>query len=258
VEQLADWICGRTPPPRHSEGLNDPMSIAAVLHFALTAQENSPDPLAVATLKVLRSLLDDRAEAALWAATDLLNFGPAFREAEARMEAPYPASTLQALAERVMETQAALAVPSTAGTIVTSIDGRELYIEPKSFGTLWLVASFLPRALVAAGLTERVLPTLVWLPRFLPASPDHLAEQLEGSIAASTRLGLDDLDRLEKRLKTLPAQLKVTKRSKAPTLYRLTLAYPELRIPAIARLLGISHQGATKLKRRLEHSLKPI
>src|SRR3546814_5147456 len=29
VAELQNWICGRTPPPRHSEGLNDPLSVAA-------------------------------------------------------------------------------------------------------------------------------------------------------------------------------------------------------------------------------------
>ncbi|MFX7571103.1 hypothetical protein ABTJ55_20190, partial [Acinetobacter baumannii] len=51
---LLDWICGRTPPPRHNEGLNDPLSIAALMHFLLLAEDSS-DPVALASLNVLRT-----------------------------------------------------------------------------------------------------------------------------------------------------------------------------------------------------------
>ena len=32
----ADWIAGRSPPPRASEGLNDPISVAAIFLIALS------------------------------------------------------------------------------------------------------------------------------------------------------------------------------------------------------------------------------
>ena len=67
--------------------------------------------------------------------------------------------------------------------------------------------------------------------------------------------GLAELNRLETRLKKLPAELPVTRRSKAPLLMRLELAYPGLSKVAITRLLGISHQGATKLVSQLASSL---
>jgi hypothetical protein len=35
ISDLQDWITGRTPPPRASEGLNDPISVAAVFHLAI-------------------------------------------------------------------------------------------------------------------------------------------------------------------------------------------------------------------------------
>ena len=34
VDDILNWICGRTPPPRHSEGLNNPLSIAALFHLS--------------------------------------------------------------------------------------------------------------------------------------------------------------------------------------------------------------------------------
>ncbi len=43
TSDLLAWITGRSLPPRHSEGLNDPMSVAALAHFVLLAQEAEGD-----------------------------------------------------------------------------------------------------------------------------------------------------------------------------------------------------------------------
>lgn len=242
-----NWICGRAPPPRHSEGLNDPMSVAAVVHFALLAQQMPTDEFAMASFRILRTLLDDRAEAELWAPGDLVRFSGVSRAAQSAIMAPYPAPTLHAIAERLLEVHAALEVAPASGRTVTTIDGRQMVIEPQSFGTIWLVACQLPRALVAAGFTTHTLPSMVQLPRFLPSSVDELAIALEASIGLASRQGLAELDRLERRLQSLPSELSVTKRSRLPELLRLELAYPGLRVPAVSRLLGVSPQAAAKL-----------
>ena len=39
VRDLQAWIAGRSPPPRASEGLNDPYSVAAIFHLALSRDE---------------------------------------------------------------------------------------------------------------------------------------------------------------------------------------------------------------------------
>ncbi|OZA58021.1 MAG: hypothetical protein B7X78_09120, partial [Sphingomonadales bacterium 39-62-4] len=71
--------------------------------------------------------------------------------------------------------------------------------------------------------------------------------ELEAALGRTAALGLTELDRLERIVATLPSDLGVTRRSKLPTLMRLEASYPGLRVPAIARLLGISPQGAAKL-----------
>lgn len=251
VSDLQDWICGRTPPPRHSEGLNDPFSIAALFHFALSATESLTDPIARATLNISRTLLDDRKEAGVWAPEDLVRFGPAWRTAQALLEAPYPAPALQAVAERLIVTRAHLEAPATEGQLLTTADGRQLRIEPRRFDMGWILACHLPVALQASGLALRRLPAFVNLPRFLPDRCEALADHLAGMIGHQAVQGLAELDRLERKLARLPEQLGVTRRSKAPLLVRLELAYPGLNRTAIARLLGISHQGATKLVEKL-------
>lgn len=243
---LLDWICGRTPPPRHSEGLNDPLSIAALMHFLLLA-EDSNDPVARASLNVLRTLLDDRAQAEMWGRDDLVRFGQTFREARKKLCAPYPSPTLLSVAERLLAVHKELEVGPTEGRSVTTIDGRVLHVDPRSFGTVWLLACMLPKALAAAGFTVQHIPSFVWLPKFLSGGQVELATQLEAALGRIASSGLTELDRLERMVATLPLDLGVTRRSKLPTLMRLEAAYPGLRVPAIARLLDISPQGAAKL-----------
>jgi hypothetical protein len=115
-----------------------------------------------------------------------------------------------------------------------------------------VVAAHIPAALEAAGLTMRPLPSFVDLPRFPAADVETLTGQLIAMIERQAKAGLADLDRIEARLRKLPEDLQVTKRSKAPLLMRLGLAYPGLSKTAVARLLGISHQGATKLVAQVE------
>ncbi|WP_037453757.1 hypothetical protein [Sphingobium chlorophenolicum] len=246
VADLQNWICGRTPPPRHSEGLNDPLSVAALFHFALSAADGH-DAIARATLNVSRTLLDDRKEADLWAPEDLVRFGPAWRTARMLVEAPYPVASFQAVAQRLIDARASLEEPAAEGPLVTTADGRQWRVEPKRFDKGWILACHLPGALAAAGLSLRQLPMLVDLPRFLPEDAGLLAERIAAMVARQARMGLAELDRLEARLARLPAVAGVTRRSKAPLLMRLQLAYPGLGKTAVARLLGISHQGATKL-----------
>jgi hypothetical protein len=247
VQNLQDWICGRTSPPRHSEGLDDPLSVAALFHFALSATEASRDPVARATLNLSRLLLDDRSEAGLWAPDDVLRFGPLWRSVQDRLTAPYPALGLHAVAERLIVTRREIEVPATAAPLVTSADGRRFSFAGRSVDIGWLLACHLPQALVAAGLTWRALPQLVQLPRLWPEDAAGLAAAIEDMVARQAMEGLRLLDRLEGAARQLPRSLSVTRRSKLPLLLRLQLVYPGLSRTAIARLLDVSHQGATKL-----------
>jgi hypothetical protein len=251
VSALQDWICGRSAPPRHSEGLNDPLSVAALVHFALSANVADGDPVARATLNVLRTLLDDRAQAEIWAPADLVRFGPAWRAVQAVMEAPSPAPSLRVVADRILAARSALEAPVAEGQLLTTADGRQLRIDPRRPDMGWIVACHLPAALEACGVTLRRLPCMVDLPRFPAEDVEELAGQLAAMLGRQAREGLAELDRIEARLARLPVELGVTRRSKAPLLMRLELAYPGLSKTAIARLLGVSHQGATKLEAQM-------
>lgn len=247
TSDLLAWITGRSPPPRHSEGLNDPMSVAALAHFVLLAQEADGDAVAKATLNALRLLLDDREEAQIWGRDDLVLFGSAFRKAKARLVEPYAAPTLVAVAERLLEVHAELEIAPVGGRSLATLDGRQLTVDPRTFGTIWLLACHLPTALLTAGVTSQIIPSFVCLPKFLAGTARDLAGDLEQRLGGAAMAGLKDLDAAERLDANLPVELGVTRRSKLPALMRLEAAYPGIRIPAIARLLNISPQGAAKL-----------
>ena len=227
VRDLQDWIAGRTPPPRASEGLND--------------------PIAQATLNGLRSVLDDRAEATAYAGDDLAHFGPLWRRVRIAADEPFPSASLLGVAERVFSLAALSESVATASVDVVSLDGRALQLPSRQRDRNWLIGVAMPRLLYRAGFTSRVIPSLILLPKFLPPSPALLAQTLAEGLGRVAKAALRDLDVIERAATRLLAVRGVTRRSKAPILARLQLAYPGLQPAAVARLLKVTPQGARKL-----------
>ena len=246
VADLQAWIAGRTPPPRITEGLNDPLSVAAVFHLVISREEDDRDPLVRASLRTLRTVLDDRVEAETYGAEDLVYYGPLWRQVRQAADAPFPLRSLLGVAQRVFEMAELTGRAAADAAAVVSIDGRSLTLPPRARDRNWLIASTVPQMLRAAGITLRVIPSLVLLPKFLPASPEALAPMLAQALAPATDAALRDLDRIERQARKI-ADGAATKRSKAPLLARLQLAYPGLSPKAVARLLNVTPQGARKL-----------
>lgn len=247
VRDLQNWIAGRTPPPRASEGLNDPVSLAAVFHLALSRDEHSRDPVLRATLNVLRSVLDDRAAAEIWGGDDLAYFGPLWRTVREAADRPFERGGVDAVAQRVFEIAVMTHAAPPGGSQVVTADGRTLVLPPRSRERNWLIAAAVPAMLHHADLTLRVIPSLILLPKFLPASPEALAVTMEAALGQIAAAGLRDLDRIERQAANILETMAVTRRSRAPLLARLQLAYPGLRPKAVARLLEVTPQGARKL-----------
>lgn len=246
VSDLQAWIAGRSPPPRASEGLNDPISVAAVFHLALTRDAESRDPLLRATLNTLRSVLNDRGEAETYGGEDLAYFGPMWRKIRERADARFDGGGLDVIAARIFEIAKITEATNAAATQVTTLDGRSLTLPPSARDRTWLIATAVPWMLWRAGLTLRVIPSFVLLPRFLPSKPGQLTPLLEAALRRAITAGFRDLDDIEQAAGRL-ITMDVTKRSKAPLLARLELAYPGLQPRAVARLLDVTPQGARKL-----------
>ncbi|MBA3896933.1 MAG: hypothetical protein H0X36_07320 [Sphingomonadaceae bacterium] len=69
---------------------------------------------------------------------------------------------------------------------------------------------------------------------------------LIGAMRKAVNAGLHDLDLIERKARQI-AEEQTTKRSKAPLLARLLLAYPGLKPKAVSQLLKVTPQGARKL-----------
>ncbi|MDF0491365.1 hypothetical protein PX554_24930 [Sphingomonas sp. H39-1-10] len=246
VRSLQDWIAGRSPPPRAPEGLNDPISVAAVFHLAISRDEDTRDPVLRATLNVLRSVLDDRIEAEAYGRDDLAHFGPMWRTIREAADAPLSPPGLFGIAKRVFELSALTETGQEAGYEVVTIDGRSWDLPPRARDRNWLIATTVPRLLQQARLTTRVIPSLILLPKFLPPSPASLAETMMTALHKAVDSALLDLDRIERSIAAARSS-DVTKRSKAPLLSRLLMSYPGLQPRAVATLLNVTPQGARKL-----------
>lgn len=247
ISDLQDWITGRTPPPRASEGLNDPISVAAVFHLAISRDDDSRDPILRATLNALRTVLDDRSAAALWGGDDLAHYGPLWRTVRQQAALPFPKGGLRAIADRVFSIADLTRGGSDDGAEVVTVDGRSLSLPSRARDRNWLIAVAVPKMLFHARVTTRVIPSFVLLPKFLPATPAKLADMMADALAKAVRAGLQELDAIETASADAIDALSVTKRSRAPLLARLQLAYPGLQPKAVAQLLEISPQGARKL-----------
>ncbi|MBW8911323.1 MAG: hypothetical protein JF564_05440 [Sphingomonas sp.] len=247
ISDLQDWITGRTPPPRASEGLNDPISVAAVFHLAISRDDDSRDPILRATLNALRTVLDDRSAAALWGGDDLAHYGPLWRIVRQQAALPFPKGGLRAIADRVFSLADLTRASSADAAEVVTVDGRALSLPSRAPDRNWLIAVAVPTMLFHARVTTRVIPSFVLLPKFLPATPAKLADMMAESLAKAVRAGLQELDAIETQAGNLVDLLSVTRRSRAPLLARLQLAYPGLQPKAVAQLLEISPQGARKL-----------
>lgn len=247
VRDLQSWIAGRSPPPRASEGLNDPISVAAVFHIALAGDEDIRDPINQATLNVLRSVLDDRAAADVYGSDDLAHFGPMWRQIKAEADAPFPTADLLSIAERIFRVATLTNLATQSCIDVVSFDGRSLDLPPKQRDRLWLIGVAVPRMLYRAGFTSRVIPSLILLSKFLPSSPVRLAEIMADAIGQAARAGLKELDAIERAADKALVDRGSTRRSKAPLLARLQLSYPDLHPSAVVKLLNVTPQGARKL-----------
>ncbi|TGX49075.1 hypothetical protein E5A73_19710 [Sphingomonas gei] len=258
VSDLQRWIAGRSPPPRASEGLNDPISVAAVFHLALARDEDIRDPVNQATLNILRSVLDDRAAATAYGSDDLAHFGPMWRQIRAEADAPFPTADLLSIAERVFHLSALTNPAPQSSVDVVSFDGRSLDLPPRQRDRLWLIAVAVPRMLYSAGFTSRFIPSLVLLPKFLPPSPAALAVIMADAIGKMARTGLKELDAIERAASKTLVDRGATRRSKAPLLARLQLTYPGLQTSAVSKLLNVTPQGARKLLEASAQHSSPV
>lgn len=128
------------------------------MRFALPARADPVDQIVSATFMSLRGLLDDWHAAETWAAHDVVMFGSAFKAVQGLLEAPYLLPTLHAVAERLQEAYRTVEVAPVGVRAVTTINGRQLSVELRSSGMVWMFGCYLPKRLWLRALLHRSLP----------------------------------------------------------------------------------------------------
>lgn len=246
VAEFQNLMAGRTLPPRVQKDLNGAIPVAAVFHIALSRDESILDPVAGATLNILRTVLVRRANPNVRSKFDMLSFGPMWQRVRDATDAPLARRDLQGIAERVLEISEIISRFPVAEADVTSLDGRKMSLQLQGCPPTCLIGAEMPRLLRRAGLTLRNLPSLVLLPSLLPASSEELANVLLGALDKSVSHGLRDLNAIELAMHRAKKRFK-NKRSKAMLFDRLDIAYPGLTALAAERLLGINKKTARKL-----------
>lgn len=246
VAEFQNLMAGRTLPPRVQNDLNCAISVAAVFHIALSRDESILDPVAGASLNILRTVLVRRAQPKSRNKFDMLSFGPMWQRVRDATDAPLAHRDFEGIAERVLEISKIIAGFPMTEADVTSLDGRKLSLLQQECPPTCLIAAAMPRLLRRAGLTLRNLPSLILLPSLLPASSEELATVLLGALDKTVSHGLRDLDRIERAMHRVSRRNR-NKRSKATLFDRLDIAYPGLTAFAVERLLGIQAKTARKL-----------
>ena len=244
--EFQNLMAGRTLPPRVQKNLNGAISVAAVFHISLSRDESIIDPVANATLNVLRTILVRRTNSKSRGKYDILSFGPLWQRVRDAADAPLARRDLQGIAERVFEISNIIAEFPITEADVESVDGRKMSLQQQGCPPTCLIAAAMPRLLRRAGFTLRVLPSLVLLPQLLPGSSQELATLLLRALDKAVSHGLHDLNKIELAMHRL-SKRHTNRRSKATLFDRLDLAYPGLTALAVERLLGIQSRTARKL-----------
>ena len=67
ANELEQWIAGSGRPPRTGEGLNDPLGVAAIVHFFFDSMERAASRPDRSVQRLLADLFDAEAEGERWA-----------------------------------------------------------------------------------------------------------------------------------------------------------------------------------------------
>jgi hypothetical protein len=248
---LEAWISGRRNPPRAAEGLNDPMSVAAVVYYYFTTLEQSRATNDMAVARLLRQILDHESEAHTWAGTDLVHYGPLWRALSKLVDAPGLEPTISSVAGRMHEmARVAIKAEGRRQIAATAYDGRQFVIAQDD-SRAWLVSLMVPRLLWRAGITNNVIPSLVPAMRFLDGGVADFAAMLQQCIREKVYDGNKALAAMERKIAGFDQLYRRTARSRLRLAAELGLALPSLSRQKLAIAVNFTPAGAGYILRQL-------
>jgi hypothetical protein len=251
MHDLQSWLCGIRNPPRAQEGLNDPLSVAAVIYFFFGTLDHTHSESDAAVTRLMRSLLDIDREANMWGQDDLIRFGPLWRALLDLTMMAEPASSISAVAKRLYE-MARIAAKSQGRRqlLATSFDGKQLRFVRED-RQAWLISLMVPELLRRAGLTINLIPILVPTLKFLDCDAKAYEQLLFNCISKAAQSGLKSLETLERQMGTTKQKYQRTARSRLLSTAELRLVLPSLTRRKLAIALGSTPAGAAYLMRQL-------
>ena len=248
-EDLGAWISRGGVPPRHAEGLNDDIGVAAIA-FQLNELwkpgiccKRSVQPSRVDTFFGYRQMAfeyagdDTRFYRDL--AAKILEESHSTRRVETIADVAECCTKL--LATYGLMLDQSLADHSAADGIVSA------RVRP----VVWLVAACIPRLLQSAGLTENLHPNLVPSIRDRDCPAAEIETRIKDRIAVegiASRRSLDEFERGIRKLTSVGA----TKRSRSQEAATVLCAMPQIRSNLLAQAIGSTPQGAGYIRRSMD------
>lgn len=251
VHDLQAWLSGTRNPPRSSEGLNDPLSVAAVVYFFFATLDQARGHNDRAVTRLLRALLDVDVEAQVWAREDLMHFGPLWRAVHRLAREPGLKPNIPSVAKRLHE-MARVAAKSHGRRqlAATSYDGRQLSFMPED-RRAWLVSLMVPELIRRAELTTNLIPSLVPSLRFLDRDACGYEALIADCIGRAASVGLRSLATMERQIVEIDHRYKRTARSRLRLAAELGLAIPSLSRAKLAIAVKATPPGAAYLMKEL-------
>ncbi len=246
------WVAGLGSPPRASEGLNDPLGVAAIVHFFFASLAPASAGRDRQVRRLLQGLFDAEAEASTWSGADLVHYGPLWRGLRKITDEPGLEPSLTSISGRLAQMARLVRRAADHSELVATLpDGRTI-----SFGhdhlRAWLVMIMVPTLLQRSGLSANLLPSLVPRHKFLCSSfaewRDLLAECLFSQAPPAAR----SLDRMEREMSRLHERYRRTARSRLVDAAELRVALPSLTRNKLAIAVNATPAGAGYLMRQLE------
>lgn len=246
------WVAGSGLPPRAGEGLNDPLGVAAIVHYFLASLTTPSDGRDRQVRRLLQGLFDAEAEASTWSGADLVHYGPLWRALRKIAEEPGLEPSLTCIAGRLAQMARLVNRAADHSELVATLpDGRAItfgHDHPRA----WLVMIMVPTLLQRSGLSANLLPSLVPRHKFLCSSAPEWRDLLAECLSTQAPPAIRALDRMEHELAQLRARYRRTARSRLADAAELRVALPSLTRNKLAIAVNATPAGAGYLMRQLE------
>ena len=247
VDELESWISGRRCPPRSLEGINDPLSVAAVAYFADQAWSTQPAEPHTKEMQSERAFFNYSEQAIEWASEDVRFYIHLYRQLRDEVRQIKLHGSISEVANtcgRLLRELQSMCDSSVSPSVWEDTD--------RAVPLAWLVALHVPNLLVRYGLTSELHPNLVPSFRFTSYSKDEIEQKILDILRAETELSQSSLDAIEQRIVLIQKCRKLTGRSKAQHAARFMIAFPHLRMSLLAKAIDTTPQGAGHIRKSLD------